>query len=146
VTPKLAAWLVERLEVFRPLILAVDQAVRQLSQRIETDAPKPLPKGMGSLTHENIETEVADWTRFSNRRQAGSYAGPSGAASASGQTAADLSITKAGNRRLRTDVAGNCFLDAARFSAGLKSPLGRDALGLEFRLYAVPWSHATPTA
>jgi transposase len=100
--PKLPAWLVERLEVFGPLILMVDQAVRQLSQRIETDAP--LPKGMGSLTHENIQTEVADWTRFRNRRQAGSYAGLSGGVSASGQTAADLSIAKAGNRRLRTEL------------------------------------------
>jgi transposase len=102
--PKLAAWLVERLEVFRPLIVAVDQAVRQLSQHIEAAAPKALPKGMGSLTHENIDTEVADWKRFANRRQVGSYAGLSGGVSASGQSAADLSITKAGNRRLRTEL------------------------------------------
>jgi transposase len=102
--PKLAAWLVERLEVFRPLILALDQAVGQLTEQVEAAAPKLLPKGMGRLTHENIGTEVADWQRFANRRQVGSYAGLSGGVSASGQRAADLSITKAGNRRLRTDL------------------------------------------
>ncbi|MHC1767450.1 MAG: hypothetical protein AB9869_24750 [Verrucomicrobiia bacterium] len=42
--PKLAAWLAERLEVFRPLILAVGQAVRQLSEQSEAAAPKALPK------------------------------------------------------------------------------------------------------
>ena len=34
----------------------------------------------------------------------GSYAGLCGGVSASGQSSADLSITKAGNRRLRTDL------------------------------------------
>ncbi|MBM3861506.1 MAG: IS110 family transposase, partial [Verrucomicrobia bacterium] len=61
-------------------------------------------KGMGRLTHETVQTEVADWTRFKNRRQVGSYAGLTGGVSASGQSSADLSITKAGNRRLRTDL------------------------------------------
>ena len=97
-------WLVERLQVFRPLILALDQAVRQVSQPIEAAAPAVRPKGMGRLTHETVQTEVADWNRFQNRRQVGSYAGLTGGVSASGQSSADLSITKAGNRRLRTDL------------------------------------------
>ena len=66
------AWLVERLQVFRPLILALDQAVRQVSQPIEAAAPAVRPKGMGRLTHETVQTEVADWNRFQNRRQVGS--------------------------------------------------------------------------
>jgi transposase len=101
---ELEDWLLERLKVFRPLILAVDQAVRQLSLNIEASAPAVRPKGMGRLTHETIQTEVADWNRFQNRRQVGSYAGLTGGVSASGQRSADLSITKAGNKRLRTDL------------------------------------------
>ena len=101
---ELEGWLVERLQVFRPLILALDQAVRQVSQPIEAAAPAVRPKGMGRLTHETVQTEVADWNRFQNRRQVGSYAGLTGGVSASGQSSADLSITKAGNRRLRTDL------------------------------------------
>ena len=103
--PALAGWLVERLKVFRQLILAVNQAVRQLTGELETQAPKVLPKGMGRLTYEAVETEVAAWDRFKNRRQVGSYAGLCGwGGSASGQSSADLSISKAGNRRLRTDL------------------------------------------
>ena len=102
--PTLPAWLVGRLKVFRDLILKVDEAVRQLTRELEAQAPKVLPKGMGRLTYEAVETEVAAWDRFKNRRQVGSYAGLCGGVSASGQSSADLSITKAGNRRLRTDL------------------------------------------
>jgi transposase len=102
--PTLPAWLVERLGVFRELILKVDEAVRQLTREIQTHAPKALPKGMGRLTYQAVETEVAAWDRFKNRRQVGSYAGLCGGVSASGPSSADLSITKAGNRRLRTDL------------------------------------------
>jgi len=99
---ELAPWLVERLQVFRELILAVDRAVRQLTQGLVVEAPRVRPKGMGGLTHEVVSSEVADWDRFKNRRQVGSYAGLTGGVSDSGQSTADLSITKAGNKRLRT--------------------------------------------
>src|SRR3974390_2199462 len=66
--PTLPAWLVERLGVFRELILKVDEAVRQLTREIQTHAPKALPKGMGRLTYQAVETEVAAWDRFTNRR------------------------------------------------------------------------------
>jgi transposase len=102
--PELTEWLVERLKVFRDLILAVNQVVRQLTRELEVQAPKVLPKGMGRLTYHAVETEVAAWDRFKNRRQVGSYAGLCGGVSTSGQSSADLSITKAGNRRLRTDL------------------------------------------
>ena len=99
---ELAPWLVARLQLFRQLIVAVDGAVRQLTQELAAGAPKVRPKGLGELTHEVIGSEVVDWNRFANRRQVGSYAGLTGGVSASGQSTADLSITKAGNRRLRT--------------------------------------------
>jgi len=57
---------------------------------------------MGDLTHEVIAGEVLDWNRFKNRRQVGSYPGLTGGVSDSGESRADLPITKAGNRRLRT--------------------------------------------
>ena len=64
----------------------MDQAVRQLTGELEAKAPKVLPKGMGRLTHEVVETEVAAWDRFKNRRQVGSYAGLTGGVSGSGQS------------------------------------------------------------
>ena len=101
---ELPGWMVERLQVFRQLILAVDQSVRQLTQELADGAPEVRPKGMGGPTHEAIGSEVADWKRFKNQRQVGSYAGLTGGVSASGQRSADLSITKAGNKRLRTEM------------------------------------------
>ena len=96
--PELAAWLVERLKVFHDLIVTVDQAAGQSTGEPESKAPKVLPKGMGRLTYAAVETEVAAWDRFKNRRQVGSYAGLTGGVSASRQSSAVLSITKAGNR------------------------------------------------
>ena len=84
--------------------MVVNNAVHDLSKRIEADAPKVLPKGMGRLTHENVETEVRDWNRFLNRRAIASYSGLTGGVSSSGESRSDLRITKAGNRRLRTEL------------------------------------------
>jgi transposase len=56
--PELAGWLVDRLKVFRDLIVRVDQAVRQLTGELESKAPQVLPKGMGRLTCEAVETEA----------------------------------------------------------------------------------------
>ena len=49
--------------------------MRQLTQEVAARAPKVRLKGMGGLTHEGICSEVADWNRFKNWRQVGSYAG-----------------------------------------------------------------------
>ena len=84
--PALAQWLVDRLKVFRDLILQVDQAVPQLTRELEVQAPKVLPKGMGRLTYQAVATEVATWDRFKNRRQVGSYAGLTGGVSAASAT------------------------------------------------------------
>jgi transposase len=93
-------WLVARLAVWVQLIEALNEAVRQLDQGIEGQAPKSLPVGMGKLTHEIIEREVKDWGKYGTRRRIGSYSGLTGGVSASGAQHADLSVTKAGNPRL----------------------------------------------
>ena len=79
-----------------------------LSQRVAQAAPAHLPKGLGALTHEVLEGEIKDWSNFQNRRQVGSYSGLTGGVSGSGEQSADLSITKAGNRRLST-----CLVECA---------------------------------
>jgi transposase len=102
------AWLLGQLETFRRVIEFVDREVRLLTLTVAQDAPKQLPKGMGSLTHEIIENEIKDWHKFKNRRQIGSYSGLTGGVSGSGDKTADLSITKAGNRRL-----SSCLIECA---------------------------------
>jgi len=101
---QLPEWLSEALEVFRRLILAVDQELGALTRTVEKSAPKVRPKGLGALTLEQIEAEVVAWERFGNRKAPGSYAGLVGGVSASGGYHCDLAITKAGNGRLRRNL------------------------------------------
>jgi transposase len=96
------AWLLAILENFKRVIEFVNQEVVTLTAQIVKEAPKQLPKGMGALTHEVLDREMKDWKNFKNRRQVGSYSGLTGGVSGSGEQSADLSITKAGNRRLST--------------------------------------------
>ena len=125
----LAPWLLAHLAIFRGVILALDEAMDQIDQRMlcecqaraqaqagpnpaaaakpKDEAPEkqptgPRPKWAGELSLEAIESEVCDWQRFGSWRKAGSYCGLTGGVSASGQSHSDLSITKVGNRRLRT--------------------------------------------
>lgn len=100
----LPPWLLERLEIHRKLILAIDEQIKEIDQEILKDRKakaEPKPKYAGDLSMEIIEAEVCDWFRFSSWRKAGSYCGLTGGVSASGQFHSDLSITKVGNSRLR---------------------------------------------
>ena len=94
--------LVQRLRVYHRLIAQLNQEVAAWTKAIEATATAARPHGMGALTSQVLEREVGDWARFGNRRQAGSYGGLTGGVSGSGERSADLSVTKAGNRRLRT--------------------------------------------
>jgi transposase len=101
ICPELPAGLQEHLERFLPLMAESEKQIALLTKSLQAAAPKPLPFGMGALTFSQIEREVLDWKRFSNRKQPGSFAGLCGGVSASGQQHADLPITKHGNPRLR---------------------------------------------
>jgi transposase len=94
-------WLREHLARFRPTMAEAEKQIRQLTNQLRASAPKTLPKGLGPLTYEVLEAEVVDWQRFRNRKHPGSFVGLCGGVSASGQTHADLSITKYGHARLR---------------------------------------------
>lgn len=102
---ELAPWLVEHLEIFRKLILAVDEQIALIDKRIVEERKvrkEPKPKYAGDSSMEALESEVCDWNRFTSWRKAGSYCGLTGGVSDSGESHSDLSITKVGNRRLRT--------------------------------------------
>ena len=90
------------LECLRRVIDTLNQEVHQLTKAVIEAAPASLPKGMGKLTYEILDREMKDWQNFKNRRQVGSYSGLTGGVSGSGEQTRDLSITKAGNRRIST--------------------------------------------
>src|SRR5262249_49589883 len=98
---RLPEWIYTALESYRRLILAVNQEVKSLTQKITAVAPMERPVGMGGLTFEQIKREVCNWGRFKNRKQPGSYTGLCGGLAASGEGVIDLPITKVGNVRLR---------------------------------------------
>src|ERR1051325_5226904 len=101
---KLASWLIERLEIFRGLILAIDQQMKALDERIQKafEAKKVArPAYAGEKTLAIIENELRGFERFTSWRKVGSYSGLTGGVSSSGQSHSDLNITKAGNPRLR---------------------------------------------
>jgi transposase len=99
----LPGWLVEHLNIFHRIILAIDQEIEQLKSKIESLSKKERrPKGMGAQTGAEIDNEIGNWQDFSSWRRVGSYAGLVGGVSQSGRYHADLSLTKVGNKRLRT--------------------------------------------
>lgn len=100
---ELPAGLVKALEIFRRVIRVLEEEIGKLRAEVLAQRkPEARPKYAGDWSMEVIESEVCDWNRFGSWRKTGSYPGLTGGVSASGQSHADLSITKAGNRRLRT--------------------------------------------
>jgi len=92
---------VNLLEPLRRLIAALEVELNARTKEIEAAAPEQLPVGVGKLTSEILEREVADWNRFKNRRQVGSYTGLCPSEDSSSDRRFQGSINKHGNRRLR---------------------------------------------
>ena len=92
---------VNLLEPLRRLIAALEVELKTRTKEVEAAAPEQLPVGLGKLTSEILEREVADWNRFKNRRQVGSYTGLCPSEDSSSDRRFQGSINKHGNRRLR---------------------------------------------
>ena len=93
--------LVNLLEPLRRLIAVLEVELKTRTQEVEAAAPEQLPVGLGKLTSEILEREVADWNRFKNRRQVASYTGLCPSEDSSSSRRFQGSINKHGNRRLR---------------------------------------------
>ena len=98
---QLPAIVVNLLEPLRRLIAVMQVELKTRTQEVEAGAPEHLPVGMGKLTSEILEREVADWERFQNRRQVASYTGLCPSEDSSSNRRFQGSINKHGNRRLR---------------------------------------------
>src|SRR5712692_8451871 len=98
---QLPAIVVNLLEPLRRLIAALEVELKARTREVEAAAPEQLPVGLGKLTSEILEREVADWNRFQNRRQVASYTGLCPSEDSSSDRRFQGSINKHGNRRLR---------------------------------------------
>ena len=99
--PELPPIVVNLLEPLRRLLAAVEAELKIRTRELETAAPDGLPVGLGGMTSQILEREVADWNRFQNRRQVASYTGLCPREDTSSQRRFQGSINKHGNRRLR---------------------------------------------
>jgi transposase len=98
---QLPAILINLLEPLRRLIAALEVELKTRTQELEAAAPEQLPVGLGKLTSEVLEREIADWHRFKNRRQVASYTGLCPREDSSSDRRFQGAINKHGNRRLR---------------------------------------------
>lgn len=100
--PTLPAWLHEHLERWREHAVRLEQELDELTPRIAALAVnRPAPKGLGRLTTALLDSEILDWSRFQNRRQAASYTGLCPSENSSGKRRQQGSVSKHGNPRIR---------------------------------------------
>jgi len=101
--PQLAlpAWLKDLLEPLRQIALFLSQTLKEQTRSLEAQSTGPRPCGMGPLSHQILEREAGDWTRFKNRRQVSSFLGLCPSEHSSGASQQKGRITKAGNGRMR---------------------------------------------
>src|SRR6266542_3073645 len=100
-TAQLPPIVVNLLEPLRRLIAALEVELKTRTQEVEAAAPEQLPVGLGKLTSEILDREVADWNRFKNRRQVASYTGLCPSEDSSSNRRFQGPINQHGNRRLR---------------------------------------------
>src|SRR5947199_4668239 len=95
-------WMKELLQNSQPILLALEEKIRDLTAQLQAAAISKQPRGLGLLSSVVIDREIGSWTRFKNRRQVGSYTGLCPGEYSSGDTRVQSCVTKHGNPRLRT--------------------------------------------
>lgn len=98
---QLPEFLIELLEAWQRLALAVSKELDRCTEKLEESSSQALPVGLGALTSVLLELEVCDWSRFKNRRQTASYTGLCPGEDSSGNRRFQGSINKHGNPTVR---------------------------------------------
>jgi transposase len=110
----LPAWIIARLDVYRPALFALQDQITALSDQLEAAAPVAIPAGIGKLTTVVLTREICDWHRFNNRRAISSYTGLCPGERSSGSKRIPGSVTKRGNPRVRAALV-ECAWRMVRF-------------------------------
>ena len=112
-----AGELLKMLEDYLEMLLAVSEKLAALTgeqvkrQKERSARARTIRlRGIGELSMAVIESEVADWKRFSNRRQVSSYTGLCPGVVGTGGQFMNLSVNKCGNRRLRSALVELAWL------------------------------------
>jgi transposase len=97
----LPEWIQSQLEVLRPSLQLLDQQIAQRKKELIQSNHQVLPKGFGAQTMVQMDREIGDWNRFSNRRKVACFFGFVPREYSTGSTQRLGSITKVGSARLR---------------------------------------------
>jgi transposase len=100
-TLQVPKWMRELLSNSQPILVALQEKIRVLTQQLQAAAGPNQPRGLGALTSVVIDREIGNWNRFNNRRQVASYTGLCPGEYSSGNTRLQSCVTKHGNPRLR---------------------------------------------
>lgn len=98
----LPPWIQGHLELLRSNLELLDHQIAQRKKELMLSSQEAQPKGFGAQTMVQLDREINDWGRFSNRRKVGCFFGfvPREHSTGSGQRLG--SITKVGSPRLRS--------------------------------------------
>jgi transposase len=68
-------WLVERLKIWVDLLKMLDEKICQAKVALARACSGPRPKGVGALSQMQLQSEVLDWSLYTNRRKIACLAG-----------------------------------------------------------------------
>ena len=98
-------WLVEMLAPIQNCIQTLHKRIHQLNEMAkEGRSEDPLAKGLGDFSFAVVENEIADWYRFTNRKQVSSFTGLCPSENSSGPNQRFGSIDRRGNKRIRKQL------------------------------------------
>jgi transposase len=100
--PALPEWLRTILTRWQGHAVALQAQIEELTPQLAAlSAGLLVPKGLGALTAALLDSEILDWTRFTNRRQPGSYTGLCPSEDTTGERRRQGAVSKHGNPRVR---------------------------------------------
>src|ERR1700743_290218 len=97
----LPEWIKSQLEGLRPSLELLDQQIAQRKKELIQSNDKALAQGFGAQTMVQMDREIGDWGRFSNRRKVACFFGFVPREYSTGRTQRLGSITKVGSARFR---------------------------------------------
>jgi transposase len=101
----LPAWIVEMLEVWVDLLRALDEKIRAAKVGLFKRWSGPRPKGVGANSLVQLQSEILDWSLYTNRRKIACLAGMVPSEWSTGPTQRLGSITKVGVPAIRRIAA-----------------------------------------
>ena len=100
--PLLPEWIRTKLEVWQANLRLLDTQIAERKKELAQSNKEALPKGFGAQTMTQLDREIGDYGRFSNRRKVGCFGGLVPREHSTGLNQRLGSITKVGSPRIRT--------------------------------------------